>query len=311
MTDFINLKIDIYFYRRIAEKAEFFASVGEWIDDAVTGQRGDFDWLGEVEDFFNEVRSVWKTLEKREAERAVRLNHESPERYLANVQPDQIRNMGLVEVLTLLRKATSAEPDIEEYNWTCPGDQPQKQDPERDQRFIDAYRKGLILPALRRLNDLLEITPADIEAVLNLKPIFDSLSVEEFRSWNGWEPMELPEGGQALRVPYPDYHPVVNQWFELLYKTPFYIDPYAALPEDPTPDRVPFSVMGAHFPPEYFENATRDQVRRYMLLCTRGEKFCDGHIAGEFESGVIQAAFNRLGQLAAHPDPESGYTRLG
>lgn len=297
MTDFQRLKIEIYAYRRIAERAEFLASVGEWIEDAVTGHRGDGDWFGEVQDFFHEVRTVWETLEEREAEGVVQLNHESPERYLANVQPDQIGTMGLVEVLTLLRKATAAEPQIEENNWTCPGDQPQKPDPQRDQRFIDAYRKGLILPALRRLNDLLEITPADIEAVLSLKPIFDSLSVEEFRSWNGWEPMDLPEGGQALHVPYPDYHPVVSQWFDLLYQTPFYIDPYAALPEDPTPDGVPFSVMGAHFPPEYFENATLDQVRRYMLLCTRGEKFCDGHIAGEFEGGVIQAAFARLSDV--------------
>lgn len=297
MTDFQRLKIEIYAYRRIAEKAEFFASVGESIEDAVTGQRGDGDWFGEVRDFFDEVLSIWKTIEEREAVGAVRLNYESPERYLSHVKPDQIGSMGLVEVLTLLRKATAAEPQIEEYNWTCPGDQSQKPDPERDQRFIDAYRKGLILPALRRLNDLLEITPADIEAVLSLKPIFDSLSVEEFRSWNGWEPMNLPEGGRALHVPYPDYHPVVSQWFELLYKTPFYIDPYAPLPEDPTPDGVPFSVMGAHFPPEYFQNASLDQVRRYMLLCTRGEKFCDGHIAGEFESGVIQAAFARLEQL--------------
>lgn len=302
MTDFQRLKIEIYAYRRIVEKAEFFASVGECIDDVVTGQRGDGDWFGEVQEFFNDVRSVWKTMAEREAESAVRLNHDSPERYLADVQPGHIGNMGLVEVLTLLRKATAAEPQIEEYNWTCPGDQPQKPDPQRDQRFIDAYQKGLVLPALRRLNDLLEITPSDIEAVLSLKPIIDSLSVEEFRSWNGWEPMDLPEGGQALHIPYPNYHPVVEKWWNLLYQTPFYIDPYAALPEDPTPDGVPFSVMGAHFPPEYFDNATLDQVRRYMLLCTRGEKFCDGHIAGEFESGVIQAAFARLASLLGEDD---------
>lgn len=297
MTDFILLRIDIYAHRRIADKAEFFASVGEWIEDAVTGQRGDGDWFGEVQDFFNAIRSVWNTMEEREAEVVVRLNHESPERYLSEVQPDQIGTMGLVEVLTLLRKATAAEPQIEEYNWTCPGDQPQKPDPERDQRFIDAYRKGLILPALRRLDTLLEITPADIEAVLSLKPTFESLTVEEFQRWNGWEPMDFPERDQALHVPYPEYHPVVSQWFDLLYQTPFYIDPYASLPEDPTPDGVPFSVMGAHFPKEYFVNATLDQVRRYMILCTRGEKFCDGHIAGEFERGVIQTAFRRLEDL--------------
>jgi hypothetical protein len=142
--------------RRIAEKAEFFASVGEWIEDAGTSQRGDGDWFGEVQDFFDEVRSAWKTIEEREAAGAVRLNHDSPERYLAKVQPDQIGSMGLVEVLTLLRKA-AARPEIEEYNWTCPVDQERKPDPERDQRFIDAYREGLIVPALHRLNALLKI----------------------------------------------------------------------------------------------------------------------------------------------------------
>ena len=153
----------------------------------------------------------------------------------------------------------------------------------------------------------MELSLADVEAVLELRPIFDSLTVEQFRAWNGWEPIELEGGGQALHVPYPDYHPVVSQWFELLYQTPFYIDPYTALPEDPKSDGVPFSVMGAQFPPEYFERATLDQIRRYMLLCTRGEKFCDGHIAGEFETGAIQAAFRRLAVLLAQmPNRRAG-----
>ncbi len=43
MTEFLRLIIEIYDYRRIAKKAEFFASDGEWIEDAVTGQRGDSD----------------------------------------------------------------------------------------------------------------------------------------------------------------------------------------------------------------------------------------------------------------------------
>lgn len=173
--------------------------------------------------------------------------------------------------------------------------------------FADHFAAGGVHFAMTRLKHLTAPTVEDGEAVLSLKPIFDSLSVEEFRNWNGWEPMDLPEGGQVLHVPYPNYHPVVKQWWNLLYNTPFYIDPYTALPEDPTPDEMPFSVMGAHFPPEYFESATLDQVRRYMLLCTRGEKFCDGHIAGEFEGGVIQASFARLEQLigAARANPSA------
>jgi hypothetical protein len=79
VTDFLRLKIEIYGYRRVAERAEFFASVREWIADAVTGGRGDGDWFGELEDLFSDVRSIWKTMEEREAEGSVNLNHDSRE----------------------------------------------------------------------------------------------------------------------------------------------------------------------------------------------------------------------------------------
>ena len=142
MTGFLRLKIEIHNYRRIADRAEFFTSVGDCIEDAVTGQRGDWDWFGEVQDFFDEVRSIWKTMEEREAEGAIALNRDAPGEYVAKVEPKHIENMGLVEVLTLLRNATAAKPEIEEYNWTCPGNGERKPDPERDQRFITSFRSG-------------------------------------------------------------------------------------------------------------------------------------------------------------------------
>lgn len=301
MTDFIRLKIDNCTYRRIADKAEFFTSVRERIEDAVIGQRGDWDWFAKVQDFFNEIRFVWKTLEERKTEGAVRLNHDSPERYIAEVQPDHIGGMGLVEVLTLLRKATAAELYIEEYNCSCPGNQPRKPDPDRDRRFIGAFCRGLILPALQRLNDLLEISPADIGAVLSLKPIFDSLSVEEFRRWNGWEPVDLPEGGQALHVPYPNYHPVVREWTIAVFCTPFYIDPYRGNPIGMAGTPTKFIGIGSPGRPtvaEFFADADLDDVRQFMTLIIRVERFCDGNIAGEFESGAIQASFHRLDRIA-------------
>jgi hypothetical protein len=83
----------------------------------------------------------------------------------------------------------------------------------------------------------------------------------------------------------------------VLYDTTAYIDAYAPLPEDPTRDGIPFSVLGTSFRLEYFETATLNQVRRYLDLCTRGERFCDGHVAGELESGTILAALRRLRDL--------------
>jgi hypothetical protein len=39
-------------------------------------------------------------------------------------------------------------------------------------------------------------------------------------------------------------------------------------------------------------------VRAVVTNIVRGERFCDGYMAGMFESGVAQAATRRLGQLA-------------
>ena len=136
---------------------------------------------------------------------------------------------------------------------------------------------------------------ADIDAMLAMLPVVEA---EGFvaATWPETE-VEIVDGVRHMAMPYPDYHPVVDTLWDLCYRTSAYLDPYAALPEDPTPDGVPFSVLGASFPPEYFRTATLDGIRRYLVLCTRGERFCDGHIASQFESGAILAALRRLREL--------------
>lgn len=133
---------------------------------------------------------------------------------------------------------------------------------------------------------------ADIDKMVELLPIIEA---PEFQPHIWPDLPDIIENGTRIRqMPYPVYHEVVDRMWKLLYETSAYIDPYAPQPEDPNQDGVPFSVMGAHFPPEYFDTATLNQVRRYLVLCTRGERFCDGHIASQFESGSIQAALRRL-----------------
>ena len=140
-----------------------------------------------------------------------------------------------------------------------------------------------------------EWLPADIDKILDLLPIIDAPGFQS-HVWPDL-PDIIENGTRIMQMPYPTYHEVVDQIWKLLYETSAYIDPYAPLPEDPTQEGVPFSVMGAHFPPQYFEAATLNQVRRYLVLCTRGERFCDGHIASQFECGSLQAALHRLRQL--------------
>lgn len=135
----------------------------------------------------------------------------------------------------------------------------------------------------------------DIDSILELLKVVESPDLVAF-TWPDL-PERVENGVTELQMPYPVYHEVVDQLWKLLYETTAYIDPYAPLPEDPTQEGIPFSVLGAHFPPDYFETATLNQVRRYLVLCTRGERFCDGHIAGEFESGSFHAALRRLRRL--------------
>jgi hypothetical protein len=301
VTDFQRLEIDLQNYQQLAEAEAFFASIEGHIEDAVTGQRGDWDWYGSVHGFFTEVESLWRRMKDREREGAIRLNHDSPEEFLADIAPGHVREMGLVDLLTVLRKATCAQPETEEYNWSCPGDQPQRPDPDRDRRFIAAFQSGLVMAALHRLQELCQVSAADIEQVLRLKSVFDSLTVDQFRSWNGWEPWEIEPGVQVLHVPYPDYHPVVQEWSVTVYCTPFYIDPYREVPGKqrgvPPPRFLGIGDRGNPSPAEFFRDADLDEVRQYMAVCLRGEKWCDGHIASEFERGVIQAAFGRLNEL--------------
>lgn len=101
-------------------------------------------------------------------------------------------------------------------------------------------------------------------------------------------------GNKVMCLPYPDYHPAVEEFRKRYPALVAGIHPYDALPEDQTQDGVPFSVLGASFSEEYFAQATIDQIRRYLILLGRGERFCDGHIDGEFRAGKVVAALNRL-----------------
>ena len=87
--------------------------------------------------------------------------------------------------------------------------------------------------------------------------------------------------------------------------------PYALLPEDPKGLEPGTDVLKVLQSVGDMEKASLGQIRRYLVLCTRGERFCDGYIAGQFESGLIQAALRRLEQIRGgskkEPAKRAGY----
>jgi len=137
--------------------------------------------------------------------------------------------------------------------------------------------------------------PEGIDAVLAFLPVFEDPHFVPFV----WPPLRksIIDGREVTHMPYPEYDLKVDEFWSTLARTGGRVHPYNPLPEDPTQEGIPFSVMGVYFPVEYFETATLDQVRRYLSLCTRGERFCDGHIASQFENGSLLAALHRLREL--------------
>ena len=139
-----------------------------------------------------------------------------------------------------------------------------------------------------------------IERLLGLLPAFEAPDFVPAT----WPPrFQIDEAGvRHEHMPYPDYAPEVEQFRDWAPAFTAGIHPYNALPEDETPNGIEFNVLGTSFPLEYFESASIDQIRRYFSLLNRGERFCDGHIGGEFEAGKVQAALQRLAALLAESE---------
>ncbi|HMS55038.1 MAG TPA: DUF6508 domain-containing protein [Fimbriimonadaceae bacterium] len=127
--------------------------------------------------------------------------------------------------------------------------------------------------------------------VLELLPILESPDFVA-ATWPKLAP-RIENGVKIIQMPYPEYHPAIDELRSAVWGPPD-LDPYKALPEDPPDIQL---TPGLSFPIEYFETATANQVRRYLMLCFRGERFCDGHIDGEFLNGKIVAALRRLRSL--------------
>jgi hypothetical protein len=130
-------------------------------------------------------------------------------------------------------------------------------------------------------------TREDFEAFAAFIPI---LEARDFKpcEWKGFD--KLPNG--SLMAPYVVYHEDVDRLFALASKD--FLPPYDLLPEDPPGT----DLHSMRFTPEYFENATLDQLRRYFLLIRRRERFCDGYIEDLIKDGTMTAALRRLVELA-------------
>lgn len=142
------------------------------------------------------------------------------------------------------------------------------------------------------------LTPEQIAAIDLLLELLPTFEDPEFVPATWPERFHVDSDGKKHQhMPYPDYHPAVEEFRNRYPTLVDGIHPYEALPEDETTEGVEFNVLGTTFDQEYFARATLNQIRRYFMLLGRGERFCDGHIDSEFKDGKIVAALHRLIEL--------------
>ena len=116
-----------------------------------------------------------------------------------------------------------------------------------------------------------------------------------------WPPLQEVDvdGVRMLSKRGPDYHSVAERYWKLVHGTSAYTDAYEVFPEDPQVDGETFSPTGATYTAGSFSRATLAQVRRYLSLLPRGERFGDGYIAQQLQCGAFRAALERLRELRA------------
>ena len=106
-------------------------------------------------------------------------------------------------------------------------------------------------------------------------PVLKTRTVE----WGGGK--KQPDG--SITWPFPIYGPEVDEWIRLMYELELTDHDYMEH----------FEAIKA----KSVEKMTRDEVLSYMTYLIRGERFCDGLIAGALRDGTLEALSVRLRQL--------------
>lgn len=131
--------------------------------------------------------------------------------------------------------------------------------------------------------------PSDIDKMLELLPVMES---PDFLPYTYPYISAESESDILVRSPYPTYHEVVDQLWILVYESSAFIDPYGPLPEGRGSEQSVHDGLAINL-----EQATLNQIRRYLVLITRHEHHSGGQFVIEFDAGRLVRALRRLKDL--------------
>jgi hypothetical protein len=117
---------------------------------------------------------------------------------------------------------------------------------------------------------------SDIEELTAYLPKLYAPGFKAALKWHGGK----PDARGIIHMPYPEYHPTVEEFFRQLGQ-PCWLD-YGYKPEEAAAmlDRI--------------ESLSLAEIRSLLTYCLRGERFSDGHWEFMIEQGYIRRILERL-----------------
>jgi hypothetical protein len=128
--------------------------------------------------------------------------------------------------------------------------------------------------------------PPTVQEIERLTAFLPRLYADGFLPVESWGGGKQKDG--SISLPYPNYHPVVEEFFRLVSGDGWLdrgYDPeqaYEMLKDENT-----------------IKNASLSQIKSMLTFCVRGERFSDGHWAQMIEEGYIRRLLERLDEIGS------------
>jgi hypothetical protein len=125
-------------------------------------------------------------------------------------------------------------------------------------------------------------TLQEIEKLTAFLPRLYSEGFVPVESWGGGEKQK--DG--SISVPYPNYNPVVEEFFRLVASEGW-------LDHEYNPEQAYQMLKDENG----IKTASLSQIKTMLTFCVRGERFSDGHWGEMIEKGYIRLLLERLNEI--------------
>ena len=122
-------------------------------------------------------------------------------------------------------------------------------------------------------------TKQEIKQLISYIPKLCAKDFKPIIKWQGGE----PDKNGARHFPYPEYEPVVDEFFQLASQEQWRDYNYK-------PNEISEKLSQEN----YIEESSLSEIKSLLTYCVRGERFCDGHWGAMIKEGFLCRILQRL-----------------